>query len=256
MNNSSLPKLKIQNMQKKREIDSMLERDISGIVNKKRSGNLESIKKEVNENIANRLRSFLDERLNRGGEGVANTKNYSQQNSRVSENYYDDDDYDDDDNYYNHEDDDFEDEYDDEPRDRRRENPNSYLPFAYEDFKPEAPNEEELEEMILDAVMPSIAQWLDLNIDRIVHKVVKESLQNRGMPEGEPARYNSVRRYNDAPEVAEEPSNRYRRGMAREDEYEEEHYSRRPRRGAKISTKPVAKPQSRRPLLNNNRGRR
>ncbi|MCL2567227.1 MAG: hypothetical protein FWE18_03945 [Alphaproteobacteria bacterium] len=215
MNNgsSSLPKLKIQNMQRKREIDKMLERDISGIVNKKRNSGLNNIKSEINENIASRLRSFLDERLSNGFD----KKSHVQKSNLNDRNYYEEDDED----YYDDREDDY-DDYEDDGYERReddRQNPNSYLPFAYEDFKPEVPADEELEEMILGAVMPSIAQWLDLNIDRIVHKVVKESLQNRGMPEGEPS-YSSVRRYSENISEADENSNYFNR---------ESHFRRNPR---------------------------
>ncbi|MDR0484307.1 MAG: hypothetical protein LBH40_03430 [Alphaproteobacteria bacterium] len=199
---SNLPKFKVQNMQRKRYIANQLEKDISGIVNRKKVFNRSDIENEVNENIATRLRAFLDERLSKRLDNL-DTKNHSQHNN--NQNYDDDDYYEDDEDYYNeNEDNYYDDDYDDNnnydsEKNNQSKNPNSYLPFAYEEFQPEAPNDEELEEMILNAIMPTIAQWLDLNIDRIVHKVVKESLQNRGMPEGEYSvskRGSSRRKYN------------------------------------------------------------
>lgn len=206
-NNNNSSKFKFQSSQKMREIENQLEREISGIVNKQKmfenSSNRYSGYNGMSEDVSSKLKSFLDERLAKRniGEAGFNENAYEQsldyqmdtdynnqhqaqgrsfRNDYNENDYYDEEEYDDDD--YDYEEEDYDDEdYSDIKRGKT--NPNSYLPFTYEELQPEMPSGQELEEKILDSMMPAIAQWLDLNIDRIVHKVVKESLSNRGQQE-------------------------------------------------------------------------
>ncbi len=201
MNNDNNSSFKIQNSQRRREIENQLEREITGIVNKQKMFSSPDKRYQgMSENVSSKLKSFLDERLSKKD---SNQRNYNEeayyrsldynknsQDSRYKSNFSEEDNYyyeEDaiDDEYYEDENYDGYDDYYDEDikKDKLKNNHNSYLPFTYEELQPEMPSSEELEKMFLDAMMPAIAQWLDINIDRIVHKVVRETLSNRGMQE-------------------------------------------------------------------------
>lgn len=213
-NNSS--NFKLQSSQKMREIENLLERDITGIVNKKRmfedASNRNAGFSGMSESVSSKLKSFLDDRLASRGLGEKgfnekaydqsldyeyddkynNHNNHYQQQVASEDNNEDYDDYYEDDNDYYEDDnegydDDYEeDDYYNDDVKKGKTNPNSYLPFTYEELQPEIPSEE----VVLEAMMPAIAEWLDLNIDRIVHKAVKETLSNRGEPNKYSARGN------------------------------------------------------------------
>lgn len=193
---------KIQNSQRMREIENHLEREISGIVNKQKMfTNKDNRYAGMSENVSSKLKSFLDDRLTSktnkekgyNEEAYDNSLDYNinnNANNNLNNNQLRRDEYHDnyDDSYYNEEDEYYDDEYY-EDESIRDSNPNSYLPFTYEEMQPEMPSSEELEKMFLNAMMPAIAQWLDLNIDRIVQKVVKDTLSTRGTPESRSSQY-------------------------------------------------------------------
>lgn len=171
------------------------------VVNRHRNANFSHYLQEEIENIASRNK-YHNDSYNNDTVGGKSLSNKMKQLNRYQYEDYQNDDYDagvDDYKMSNNNDQSYR-SADDVVDNRRYNNyddntaDNSYLPFEEQDFRRPRNNansrfnhsrsnhdqqdfsKEFVEELLLEALMPAIGQWLDANIDRIVYKAVKQQV--------------------------------------------------------------------------------